>query len=173
MTSTKIQTVFFFLFLAFFCIWVTLLYSGFLSSTLVNPVRLPSTLTATLFMVSGGIAAVSCAVIGIDYLGIHFGSDHEDSVQTPTNQSLDLQDSRSNTADIEKPQEPFTITETEEIKQDVFSCTIKKQTTVLKYEASKITVGNISVEIDRRKKMHYRDVVSGKYIKPIKGYPHT
>ena len=73
----------------------------------------------TLFMVSGSIAAVSCAVIGIDYLGIHFRLEHGDSVQTPKNQSLVLQETRSDTANIEKLQEPPAIAEPEETRQDV------------------------------------------------------
>ena len=79
-------------------------------------------------MVSGSIAAVSCAVIGIDYLGIHFRSKHGDSIQTLGNQSLVVQEcralvvqeSRSDIADIEKLQEPSAIAETEQTEQDVF-----------------------------------------------------
>jgi hypothetical protein len=49
----------------------------------------------TLFMVSGSIAAVSAAVIGIEYLGIHFILEHGDSIQTAGNQSLVAQESQA------------------------------------------------------------------------------
>jgi len=127
MTSTKIKAAYF-LFLVFFSIWVTVLWlTCFPSGAWANPVRFPNILMLTLFMVSGSVAAVSCAVIGIDYLGIDFGLRHGNSVQIPKNQSLAIQEcpalviqeSGSDTAGIEKLQEPSLIVESEETEQDV------------------------------------------------------
>ncbi len=119
MASTKIKTAYF-LFVLFFVIWFTVMWlTCFPSGTWANPVRFFNVFALALFLVSGGIAAVSCAVIGIDYLGINFRLGHGDSVQIPKNQSLVLQEFRSDTANIGKLQEPSVIAEPEETEQDV------------------------------------------------------
>ena len=94
MTSTKTKIAPF-LFLVFFNIWVTVLWATcFPSGAWANPVRFPNILMLTLFMVSGSIAAISGAVIGLEYLGIHFILEHRDSILTVRKRSFIARKSR-------------------------------------------------------------------------------
>lgn len=87
MASTKIEVAYFFFFV-FFSIWVTLLWlTCFPSGTWANPVRFSNVSMLTLFMVSGSASAVSCAIIGINYLRIDFRAGHRDSIKTVRSQS--------------------------------------------------------------------------------------
>lgn len=155
MTSKRIERkekVYFLSFLVSFGTWVIVLcLTCFPSGALA--VSFSSTTMLILLMVSGGIATVS----GADYLRVHFRSEYMESVQTPKNQNPVLQDYRSNIPKIEEPQGPSTIVEPEESPQDVFEQT--------SYEASRRSIDSISFEIDRWKRIHYRDVASGKFVK--------
>lgn len=142
MASTKIKIAYFFFFV-FLSIWViVLLLTCSPSVAWANSVEFSNMLMLILFMLSGSIAAGSCAIIGIDYLGINFSLRHENSIQSVRNQTLVVrrsrvlaaqrsralaaqecralvvQESSSGMANAEKLQEPHVASEPEETTQD-------------------------------------------------------
>jgi predicted transcriptional regulator len=53
--------------------WLVLLFSNrFSNIILATQIGFPNSSTLTAFMVSGGIAGISCGIIGLNYLGINF-----------------------------------------------------------------------------------------------------
>jgi hypothetical protein len=53
--------------------WLVLLFSSrFSNGILATQIGFPNSSTLTAFMVSGGIAGISCGIIGLNYLGINF-----------------------------------------------------------------------------------------------------
>lgn len=130
MAATKTKAAFG-IFSLSFGTWLALVWSICLpNGTWVTPIRFPNTLTLTVFMVSAVVAAVSCGVIGIDYLGITFRGANRKSALSPASQNLVLQEPQISVAespevtvaDVDKADlDIFTLmlTEEEETKQEV------------------------------------------------------
>jgi hypothetical protein len=71
-------------------------YPSFASAT---PTRFPNPFTLTVFMGLAGVAAVSCGIIGVSYLGINIKLEHKKSLQSPKSSNPVLQASPEWVAD--------------------------------------------------------------------------
>jgi hypothetical protein len=72
--------------------WITLFLAIWLPSLAsATPMRFPNPATLTVFMGLAGVAAVSCGIIGVSYLGINIKLEHKKSLQSPKSSNLIFQ----------------------------------------------------------------------------------
>lgn len=87
MTSTMLKAAYV-LFLTSFFVWLSVLVSvGFPSGIWSTPIRFPNSSLFMLFFGSAIVAAVSCLVIGLDYMRLDFRLKHRPR-QSPQNSKL-------------------------------------------------------------------------------------
>jgi hypothetical protein len=93
MASTKIKVAYA-VFLISFGMWLALFLAvWFPSITSATPIRFPNTMTLTTFMAFAVVAAISCGIIGMDFLGINLKLTHTKSERNPKSYKPILQES--------------------------------------------------------------------------------
>ena len=67
--KATIENVAYIIFFSSFAVWVGILFAN---AALTNSLVFPNALMSTAFLVSGGVAGVSCGIVGLSFLGVSF-----------------------------------------------------------------------------------------------------
>jgi len=114
---SKTNKILYSLFFLSFGIWFTLLfYVCFPNGTLAIPIRFQNSLTLASFMVSAGIAALSCGIIGLIYMGLNFELVHRIFLQRSKRHDSIRQISPALVANVQRD---VVDTEVEEVGLDI------------------------------------------------------